>query len=243
MPGSQTARRNAPSDLPGRLRSIELTARPTLVIGNRNYSSWSLRPWLLLRVHGVAFDEVRLPLDTPEFAAKIPRWSPSGRVPVLRHGDLEIWDSLAICEYVNETFLDRAGWPHDASARAVARAVSAEMHAGFLALRDALPMNCRARRPGLAVGADARRDIDRVRAIWRDCRTRFAGTGAFLFGRFSIADAMYAPVASRFETYAVALDGPCRAYADTLLGLPAMREWMREAAAEPARLPAVDGVA
>lgn len=113
----------------------------TLVIGNKNYSSWSLRPWLLLRHHGIAFDEVRLPLDTPEFASGVARWSPSGRVPVLHRGDLVVWDSLAICEYVNETFLEDRGWPREEPTRAVARAVSAEMHSGFVALRNALPMN------------------------------------------------------------------------------------------------------
>ncbi|HJT98332.1 MAG TPA: glutathione S-transferase, partial [Rhodanobacteraceae bacterium] len=144
--------------------------RPTLVIGNKNYSSWSLRPWLLMRHRGIAFDEVRLPLDTPEFASDIARWSPSGRVPVLHRGDLVVWDSLAIGEYVSETFLDGRGWPDDAAARAVARAISAEMHSGFLAMRNALPLNCRRRLAAFDPPAEARRDIERVRRIWRECR-------------------------------------------------------------------------
>ena len=217
--------------------------RPILVIGNKNYSSWSLRPWLLLRRHGVAFDEQRLPLDTPAFASEIRHWSPSGRVPALRHGGLTIWDSLAICEYANETFLGGAGWPVAAAARATARAASAEMHSGFQALREALPMNCRKRVRGFVVNADARRDIERVLALWRDCRARFGANGAFLFGEFSIADAMYAPIALRFQTYDVALDGAVRAYADALLAMPEMVEWQRDAAAETEALPRTDRIA
>jgi glutathione S-transferase len=218
-------------------------ARPTLVIGNKNYSSWSLRAWLLLRQYDVAFDEVRLPLDTPEFARDVARWSPSGRVPVLHHGDVVVWDSLAIAEYVNETFLDGRGWPRDAQARATARAVSAEMHSGFQALRKTLPFNCRMRAKQFVVPADAKRDIDRIARIWHECRARFANRGAFLFGEFSIADAMYAPVASRFRTYGVAIGDVERAYADTLLELPAMREWFASAETEGHALPKYDALA
>ncbi|GAA0723865.1 glutathione S-transferase family protein [Dokdonella soli] len=220
-----------------------MNARPMLVIGNKNYSSWPLRPWLLLRQHGIAFDEMRLPMDTPAFASDILHWSPSGRVSALRHGDLTIWDSLAICEYVNETFLDGAGWPVAAPARATARSVSAEMHSGFQALREALPMNCRKRASGFVVNADARRDIGRIVALWRDCRARFGAQDPFLFGAFSIADAMYAPVALRFQTYGVVLDADARAYVDALLALPALMEWLRDAAAETETLPHTDRVA
>jgi glutathione S-transferase len=209
-----------------------MSARPLLVIGNKNYSSWSLRPWLLLREHGIAFDEVRLALDTPEFARDIERWSPNRRVPALRHGELTIWDSLAICEYVDETFLDHAGWPRDTAARAIARSVSAEMHSGFQALRGVLPLNCRRRTAGFVVKDEALRDIARICAIWRDCRARFGNAGAFLFGSFSIADAMYAPVALRFVGYDVALERDARAYVDTLLGLASLQDWLRDAAAE-----------
>lgn len=215
-------------------------ARPILVVGNKNYSSWSLRPWLLLRHHGVAFDERRIPLDTPQFAVEVAAWSPTGHVPALRHGQIAIWDSLAICEYVNETFLAGAGWPAEAAARAHARAVSAEMHAGFQALRTAMPMNCRRRKPTPAIAADTRRDIDRVFALWQDSRRRFGAAGAFLFGGFSIADAMYAPVALRFLSYGVELDAHARAYVDALLGLDALQEWLRAAAEESETLPATD---
>jgi glutathione S-transferase len=164
-------------------------------------------------------------------------------VPVLHDGDLTVWDSLAICEYADETWLDRGGWPRDPAARAVARSVSAEMHSGFQALRSALPFNCRRRVRGFVPDADARRNIERVCAIWRDCRARHGGGGAFLFGAFSIADAMYAPVVLRFETYGVALQDELRAYADALLGLPALQEWLRAAAAETETLARTDNVA
>ena len=219
-----------------------MIARPVLVIGNKNYSSWSLRPWLLLRQHRIAFDEMRLPLDTPQFASGIQRWSPSGRVPALQHGDLTVWDSLAICEYADEAFLDRTGWPAATAARAIARSVSAEMHAGFQALRSALPMNCRRRVSDFVADAVAHRDIARVCALWRDCRARFGAAGDFLFGGFSIADAMYAPVALRFVTYGIALDAGARAYADALLALPALQEWLRDAATETEALPGTDRV-
>jgi glutathione S-transferase len=161
----------------------------------------------------------------------------------MRHAGITIWDSLAICEYANETFLDGAGWPAIASARAVARSVSAEMHSGFQALRKALPMNCRRRTHGTPLGPDVLANIARIDAIWRDCRARFGSGGPFLFGGFSIADAMYAPVVMRFVSYGVEIDAVAQAYADTLLGLPAMQEWLRDAAAETESLAATDQVA
>jgi glutathione S-transferase len=220
-----------------------MSDKPLLIIGNKNYSSWSLRPWLLLRHHRIAFDEQRLLLDTPEFARTIADWSPNRAVPALRHAGITIWDSLAICEYANEIFLDRDGWPADAQARAVARSVSAEMHSGFVALRKALPMNCRRRTHGSPLGADVLANIARIGAIWRDCRARFAAAGPFLFGDFSIADAMYAPVASRFVSYGVDMDASMQAYVDTLFALPALQEWLRAAAAETETLAATDEVA
>jgi glutathione S-transferase len=219
------------------------SSRPTLVIGNKNYSSWSLRPWLVMRHHGIVFDEVRLPLDTPEFASDIARWSPSGRVPVLHRGDLVVWDSLAICEYVNETFLDGRGWPADGEARAVARAVSAEMHSGFQALRTALPLNCRRRAAATAIPAEARGDIERIMRIWRECRARYSAQGPCLFGGFSIADAMYAPVVLRLRSYGVALGDVERKYSDTMLALPALGEWLAAAEAEGMPLPKYDKIA
>ncbi len=205
----------------------------TLVIGNKNYSSWSLRPWLVLKVAGIPFREHRVLLDLPDSAAKIREWSPSGRVPVLADGDLRIWDSLAINEYLAETFPDKTLWPSEKGLRASARAISAEMHSGFTALRSNLLMDTRSRRTK-TWGADVQADIDRICQIWRDARARVpAGGGPFLFGRFSIADAMYAPVATRFRTYGVQADAVCTTYRDTILDLPAMKAWDAEAAQEP----------
>lgn len=208
----------------------------TLVIGNKNYSSWSLRPWLFLRQFGVAFDEVRLPLDTPEFHTGIAHWSPTGRVPVLHHDGLVIWDSLAICEYVNETFLDGRAWPQDRRVRAQARSAAAEMHSGFASLRTQLPMNCRRRPDAYRWDADAQRDIDRVQQLWRDMRTNGGGGGDFLCGEFGLVDAMFAPVAVRFRAYGVDCEPVSAAYRDALLALPAFREWDAAAEAEAERI-------
>ena len=210
-----------------------MTAKPTLIIGSKNYSSWSLRPWLLLRQFGVDFDEIKLPLDTPEFYARIRDYSPSGRVPALMHGDVHVWDSLAIAEYVDEIFLGGRGWPADAQARAFARSVSAEMHSGFTALRNEMPMNCRKRVGNHPCSEACKDDIARVKAIWREARERFGKGGDFLFGTFCIADAMYAPVMFRFLSYGVALDGVERTYVDTLRALPAIADWLADAATEP----------
>lgn len=209
-----------------------MNSRPTLVIGNKNYSSWSLRPWLLLRHFDVAFDEVKLPLDTPEFYARIVEYSPAGRVPVLIDGEAHVWDSLAICDYVNEYVLDGRGWPAERATRGWARAISAEMHSGFAALRTNMPMNVRKHVPTPALGADTAKDIARVRTLWCEARERHAQHGPFLFGSFSIADAMYAPVALRFVSYSVEVGAVEHAYMDTLLALPAMREWLAEAGTE-----------
>jgi len=206
---------------------------PTLVIGSKNYSSWSLRPWLLLRQFDVPFAEVKLPLDTPEFYARIGDYTPSGRVPVLLDGDVHVWDSLAIAEYANERFLDGRGWPRASAARAQARAVSAEMHSGFSALRTALPMNCRKRVRNHMLNPDAARDVARVKTIWREANQTFGGGGPFLYGEFGIADAMYAPVVLRFVSYDVALEPFEQAYVDTILGLAPLREWLRETETEP----------
>ena len=216
---------------------------PTLAIGNKNYSSWSLRPWLLLRAFGIAFDEHRILLDTPEFRDEVRRWSPSGRVPALHDGDLVVWDSLAICEYANERWLDGRGWPGDVAARGLARSASAEMHSGFAALRKQLPMNCR-RAPGsYRWNDDAQADIDRVQALWRQMRSRHGGDGAFLCGAFGIVDAMFAPVAIRFRGYGVAVDTESAAYCDALFAMPAMQEWIAAGRAEPEHLPATDDIA
>ncbi len=207
-------------------------SRLTLVIGNKNYSSWSLRPWLVLRQAAIPFEEVRIPLYVPGTAETLARWSPSGKVPVLHDGELVVWDSLAICEYLAECFPDKGLWPANPAARAVARAVSAEMHAGFSDLRTAMPMNSRRRIPGRAISEGGSRDIARVTEIWSSCRNRFGGGGEFLFGGFTIADAMYAPVVLRFATYGVELAGAARAYAEAITALPALQEWLAASRAE-----------
>jgi glutathione S-transferase len=209
-----------------------MSSQPTLVIGSKNYSSWSLRPWLLLRYFDVPFDEIKLPLDTPEFYRRIRNYSPSGRVPALIDGDVHVWDSLAIAEYVNEKFLNGRGWPAETAARAAARSISAEMHSGFSALRGEMPMNCRKRVRDFALSDDAAQDLSRVQSIWRDTRGQFGRGGAFLFGDFSIADAMYAPVIFRFVSYDVALDETSRAYVDSMLALPALQDWRTDASTE-----------
>ena len=185
-----------------------------------------------MRMAGLAFDEIVIPLDQPETESQIREHSPAGRVPVLHHGDLTIWDSLAICEYAAELAPTAHLWPEDRNARATARSVSAEMHSGFTCLRVALPMNIRADRPGLRISADLQADIDRVCTIWRDCRRYFGADGRFLFGGFSIADAMYAPVVARFQTYRIAVDGSVQDYIEAVRSLPAMQEWAAASVAE-----------
>lgn len=208
----------------------------TLVIGNRNYSSWSLRPWLALKATGQPFEDVLIALRRPETKAEILRHSPAGKLPVLRHGDLTVWESLAICDYIAETWPAAKLLPDDPATRAVARSVMSEMHAGFAALRRDLPMDINKLSPlaqrGVTPGEEAQADIARVQQIWRDCRSRFGKDGDFLFGRFSLADAMYAPVATRFRTYGVAMDPVSAAYVDAIYALPAMREWCAAAAKE-----------
>ena len=202
-----------------------------LIIGNKNYSSWSLRSWLTLKQSGLTFEEVRIPLDLPDTHTRILEYSPSGRVPALRQDNLTIWESLAICEYIAELVPDRHLWPTDPAARAVARAVSAEMHAGFSNLRAEMPMDCRARRSQAATSA-VQQDIDRIFVLWQACRQQFGQGGEFLFGEFSIADAMFAPVTSRFATYDVALTPAAQAYVNAVWGLPAMQEWLSAAEVE-----------
>ena len=210
----------------------------TLVIGNKNYSSWSLRPWLLMRHFGIPFDELKLPLDTPEFHARVGEWSPTGRVPALRDGGLTVWDSLAICEYANERWLGGRAWPQDPARRAVARCAAAEMHSGFGALRAQLPMNVRRQPRAPHWDGAAARDIARVQELWAELRAAAAGEGDFLFGGFGIADAMYAPVCVRFRGYGVRLDPACEAYVEAVYALPAMREWVAAALAETERVAA-----
>jgi glutathione S-transferase len=206
----------------------------TLVVGSKNFSSWSLRPYLALAHTGQPFREVLVPLDTPETAALIALHSPSGRVPVLRHGDAVVWDSLSICEYVAEAFPEAKLWPEDRVARAMARSVTSEMHSGFQALRTNLPMDITARKtvPGVdAPGVHA--DVARIQALWSGCRERHGKGGPFLFGAFSIADAFFAPVVTRFITYGVPFRPENAAYRDAILNLPAMVKWTEAAKGEP----------
>jgi glutathione S-transferase len=210
----------------------------TLVIGNKNYSSWSLRPWLLMKQAGIPFAERYIPIRSATWNTQIRELSPSGKVPALVHGAVRVWDSLAICEYLAECFPEKQLWPAAVAARAEARSVSAEMHSGFMALRQNMFMNIRRRMPSRGRSPEALADIERIVAIWNGCRSRYATGGPFLFGAFSIADAMYAPIALRFQTYAVTVtvDGAAGDYARTLLALPALQEWVTAAHAEKEQL-------
>lgn len=209
----------------------------TLIIGNKNYSSWSLRPWIALRAAGIPFTEQKLGFFTEEFSRRVGAVSPAGLVPVLLDGEFAIWDTLAICEYLAERHPEARLWPQDARARARARSLTAQMHSGFGAMRQALPMNVEAHLPGIDFPAAAQQDIERLQAIWRDTRAAFGQGGPFLFGEFSIADAFFAPVVSRFTTYGIAASGPVRDYMDAVLVLPAMQEWTRDALAEATFVP------
>jgi glutathione S-transferase len=203
--------------------------RLSLVIGDKNYSSWSLRPWLAMRAFRIPFAEIAIRLRQEDTKAQILRHSPSGKAPVLIVGATPVWDSLAIAETLAELHPDKALWPSGAEARAHARAISAEMHAGFADLRRDLPMDWTGRLPPPPVHAPLAGDIARIVAIISDARARFGGGGVFLFGDFSIADAMYAPVATRFVTYGIKLDPVSQAYVDTIMAMPAVKEWARAA--------------
>ena len=204
---------------------------PTLVITNKLYSSWSLRPWLLLKQFGIRFDEILIPLDLPDTKQKVLKHSPAGKVPILVDGDATVWESIAIMEYAGDA-LGAPVWPQDRAARAMARSVAAEMHAGFSALRSACPMNLGKKYAAKDRGEAVARDVTRFSEIVRQARERFGDGGPFLFGAFSAADAMYAPLVTRLDTYSVDLDATTRAYADAILALPAFREWRAAALQE-----------
>jgi glutathione S-transferase len=206
--------------------------RLRLVIANKNYSSWSMRPWVLLKQAGIAFEEVQLKFSDDGGVAGIAKWSPTGRVPVLWVDDEPVWDSLAICETLAELFPQRQLWPSDPAARRMARAVSAEMHSGFGELRKAMPMNIRSSHPDKGRTPGALRDIERVVAVWDGCRSRFGAGGDLLFGAFSCADAMFAPVAMRFRAYAVPLPPGAQRYADAVRNLASVQAWCTGALAE-----------
>jgi glutathione S-transferase len=203
-----------------------------LIIGNKNYSSWSLRPWIAMRAANIPFDEEVISLDRTDFKARVGAFSGNGKVPVLLDGAICVWESLAILEYLAEKFTAAKLWPQSPAARAHARAIAAEMHAGFSPLRRHLPMNMRRPVMRRALDPPVQTNVQRIEAIWTDCRTRFGAGGPFLFGAFGAADAMYAPVVSRFHTYDVQVGETCRAYMAAVTALPAWNEWCKAARAE-----------
>jgi glutathione S-transferase len=204
-----------------------------LVIGNKNYSSWSMRPWLALRANDIAFDEIFIPLYTDEAdKRRILDFSHSGKVPALIDGAVTIWDSLSIIEYVAERFPEARLWPEDRASRAHARSISAEMHSGFMALRSECGMNLHRPIRAIALSADARANVARIQEIWIECRERYGKLGPFLFGGFGAADAMFAPVVHRLRTYAIAVEPAAQAYMETMMALPAFQEWTRAGLAE-----------
>ena len=205
----------------------------TLVIGNKNYSSWSFRPWIALRVAGIPFEEVVIPLYEPGSKEQILKYSPAGKVPVLIDGDARVWESLAIIDYLAERFPQARLWPADVAARAHARAIAAEMHAGFAPLRRHCPMNMWRTVKARELTPEVAADVRRVEAIVTECRERFGQGGAFLFGAFGAADAMYAPVVARLNTYAIAVGPAAEAYEQAVMALPAWAEWRAGALKEP----------
>jgi len=209
-----------------------------LVIGNKNYSSWSMRPWVALKAVGIPFEEVLIPLYTgPADKQRILDVAPSGKVPALIDGDVAVWDSLAIIEYVAERFPAAKLWPDDVVHRAHARAISAEMHSGFMPLRNECGMNLHRPVQAKPLSEDARANVARIDAIWSSCRARYGGMGPYLFGAFSAADAMYAPVVHRFRIYAIEVSAAARAYMDAMQALPAFRQWTEEGLAETLVIP------
>ena len=205
----------------------------TLVIGNKNYSSWSMRPWIAMKASGIAFEEVMIPLYTGAAdKQRLLGFSPSGKVPALVDGDVTVWDSLAIIEYLAEKFPDTGLWPQDRASRAHARAISAEMHSGFMALRNECGMNLHRPVRAKVLSVDAQANITRIQQIWSECRMRYGRVGPYLFGHFTAADAMYAPVIQRFLGYSIDVTPEARAYMEAMQVLPAFRQWTAEGLAE-----------
>ena len=204
----------------------------TLVIGNMNYSSWSMRPWVLMKQLGIEFEQRKLRFHTPEWDAEIDRWSPSRLVPVLWKGEQSVWDTLSIMEALHEWHPDKGVWPRDPPARAYARSIAAEMHSGFRELRANMPMNIRASHPGKGMKPEVQANIDRIERLWTQARDRFGAGGPFLCGEFCAADAMYAPVVMRFRTYAVKVSPVSQHYCDAMLAAPGVRAWIEAALEE-----------
>jgi glutathione S-transferase len=209
--------------------------KPKLVIGSKAYSSWSLRPWMVLTHFGVAFEEVVVELDAPDTRERLLEYSPSARAPVLIHDGVTIWDSLAIIEYVAETWAELPVWPRDKAARAMARALSAEMHSGFSALRAHCPTQFARGSRKRALTSDVEADVRRIEEAWRAARARFGAGGPFLFGAFSAADAMFAPVVNRFQTYEIDVASDAKAFMQAIMDLPEWGAWTKAAEAEPRR--------
>ncbi|CUW37392.1 putative Glutathione S-transferase [Magnetospirillum sp. XM-1] len=203
----------------------------TLVVGTKRWSSWSLRAWMALAATGAPFRQVHIELRQPDTKETILKWSPSGKIPMLDDGGVKVWDSLAICEYLAERFPEAKLWPEDREARAHARSISAEMHAGFVPLRSACPMDVVEDHPMAEIPDDVKADVARIDAIWSECRTRFGQGGPFLFGAFTNADAMYAPVVTRIRTYSLPVGPVTSAYCDAVMAHPAMQAWVMEARA------------
>ncbi len=213
-----------------------------IVIANRNYSSWSLRVWLFLTESTIPFEEIRIPMFTASWQTEIARYSPGGRVPVLVDGDITVWDSSAIMEHVREQHSNAVGWPESVRARAHARSVSAEMHSGFLAVRDELPQNLRARHQldVNQLSASCQQQIARIDALWTDCRQQYGKAGKWLFGEFSIADIMFAPVALRFVTYSIAVSEHSQAFIEAVCGMKSVQHWIDAARVESESIPFID---
>ncbi|MGO9005283.1 MAG: glutathione S-transferase family protein [Beijerinckiaceae bacterium] len=214
----------------------------TLVIANKAYSSWSFRPWIVMRQFGMEFSEIVIPMAQEATRAEMLRYAPTGKCPSLHDGAIAVWDSLAIIEYLAETFPDQAIWPRDKAARAQARALAAEMHSGFMAVRQHLPMNVRRKPAPLDLAPEVAADVARIEAAFAAARREFGAGGPFLFGEFSAADAMFAPVVNRFHVYCVPLTPVTRAYMDAMRALPAFGRWQAEAEAEPWHIAKYDSI-
>jgi glutathione S-transferase len=235
----QNTQNTSQTDLDTQVSSVLEHARRAeliLVIGNKNYSSWSMRPWVVLTAFDIPFKEIRILLDQPDTTKRIAEFSLAGRVPLLIDGDLTVWDSLAICEYLAESFPERKLWPQDTAARASARSICAEMHSSFLSMRSTMSMDIRGKHPGEGRTPQTQADIGRISEIWEECLSKY-GHHQFLFGEFSIADAYFAPVVMRFRSYGVFLAPALQAYMERVIAHPAVHRWIAEAETETEILP------
>jgi glutathione S-transferase len=213
-----------------------------LIVANKAYSSWSLRPWILLAHFKIPFEEVVIPMDQPDTRAKMLEYAPTGKCPSLHDGKIAVWESLAIIDYLAEAFPEKAIWPKGKAARAVARSLAAEMHAGFSALRQACPTNFRRKPKAIAISDEVRAEVARIEAAWANAREAFGKSGPFLFGRFCAADAMFAPVVNRFDAYDIPVEVSTRAYMEATMALPAWKAWITDAQAEPWRIERYEAV-